>query len=221
VGGAGDPRSDRAVGVGRPLASQARAPRLLYQHRVHVALDVLRVALRHQVVLPGEPVRPRPPKPPFPEMSWERNRIWIWDATHFTRAKRVAYAIVDVVTRYWIGYLLTSDQSRPTRQYSARSRNGLLICIAEILRSAKHGSRGAPARPRASFSGRRGALPLAPRERGEHEREHTTNGHDGPFERATVSIGIDPEHSLDPIAPHERQDAERGSDRRKREITPE
>ncbi len=62
-------------------------------------------------MLPGEAFRPRPPKPAFPEVCWEKNRIWIWDATHFTRAKRVAYAIVDVVTRYWIGYLLTSEQT--------------------------------------------------------------------------------------------------------------
>ena len=61
--------------------------------------------------LPGEPFRARPPKPPFPEISWEKNRIWIWDASHFTRCKRVAYAIVDVVTRYWIGYLLTTEQT--------------------------------------------------------------------------------------------------------------
>ena len=72
---------------------------------------LLRVALKHQVTLPGEPVRPRPPKPVFPEISWEKNRIWIWDCSHFTRAKRVAYAIVDVVTRYWIGYLLSSEQT--------------------------------------------------------------------------------------------------------------
>ncbi len=72
---------------------------------------VLRVALKHQVTLPGEPFRPRPVMPALPEIPWEKNRIWIWDATHFTRAKRVAYAIVDVVTRYWIGYLLTSEQT--------------------------------------------------------------------------------------------------------------
>jgi transposase InsO family protein len=72
---------------------------------------VLRVALKNKVVLPGEPVRARPPKPVLPEVPWEKNRIWIWDASHFTRAKRVAYAIVDVVTRYWIGYLLTSEQT--------------------------------------------------------------------------------------------------------------
>ena len=72
---------------------------------------VLRVALKHRLTLPGERFRPRPVKPVFPEVSWERNRIWIWDATHFTWCKRVAYAIVDVVTRYWIGYLLTSEQT--------------------------------------------------------------------------------------------------------------
>jgi putative transposase len=72
---------------------------------------VLRVALKHRVQLPGERFRPRPPKPAFPKISWEKNRIWIWDASHFTRCKRVAYAIVDVVTRYWIGYLLTTEQT--------------------------------------------------------------------------------------------------------------
>ena len=72
---------------------------------------LLRVALKNKVTLPGEPIRRRPPKPAFPEICWEKNRIWIWDATHFTRCKRVAYAIVDVVTRYWIGYLLTTEQT--------------------------------------------------------------------------------------------------------------
>jgi putative transposase len=77
---------------------------------------LLRVALKNQVTLPGEPVRPRPPKPAFPEICWEKNRIWIWDATHFTRAKRVAYAIIDVVTRYWIGYLLSIEQTHTQAQ---------------------------------------------------------------------------------------------------------
>ena len=77
---------------------------------------LLRVALKHQVVLPGEPFRPRPVMPAIPEVPWERNRIWIWDCSHFTRAKRVAYAIVDVVTRYWIGYLLTTEQTSTQAQ---------------------------------------------------------------------------------------------------------
>jgi hypothetical protein len=57
----------------------------------------------------GEPFRLRPVMPALPEVPWERSRIWIWDCSHFTRDKRVAYAIVDVVTRYWIGYLLTTE----------------------------------------------------------------------------------------------------------------
>ena len=90
---------------------------------------VLRVALKHRVHLPGEPVRPRPVLPAMPEVPWERNRIWIWDATHFTACKRVAYAIVDVVTRYWIGYLLTSEQTHSQVQLlfaSALEDQGLL-----------------------------------------------------------------------------------------------
>ena len=90
---------------------------------------LLRVALKHRVELPGEPHRPRPARPLLPELPWERNRIWIWDATHFTRARRVAYAIVDVVTRYWIGYLLSSEQSSTQAQLlftDALASQGLL-----------------------------------------------------------------------------------------------
>ena len=83
-----------------------------YTGRVFVSpSSVLRVAAKHQVSLPGEPPRPPQPARALPAISWERNRIWIWDATHFTTAKRVAYAIIDVVTRYWIGYLLTSEMT--------------------------------------------------------------------------------------------------------------
>jgi hypothetical protein len=53
---------------------------------------LLRVALCHKVTLPGERVCPRPVMLAFPEVPWERNRIWMWDATHFTSAGRVAYA---------------------------------------------------------------------------------------------------------------------------------
>jgi len=77
---------------------------------------LLRVALRHQVKLPEDPFRIPPPRPALPEVPWERNRIWMWDASHFPGARRVAYAIVDVVTRYWIGYLLSAEQSSTQAQ---------------------------------------------------------------------------------------------------------
>jgi transposase InsO family protein len=88
-----------------------------YTGRVFVSPStLLRVALKHRVVLPGEPIRARPVLPAMPQVPWEKNRIWIWDATHFSCAKRVAYAIVDVVTRYWIGYLLTTEQTSTQAQ---------------------------------------------------------------------------------------------------------
>ena len=72
---------------------------------------VLRVANSRDVSLPGEPARSLRPAPQLPEIPWEPNRIWIWDATHFTRSRRAVYAIVDVVSRYWIGWLSTTEQT--------------------------------------------------------------------------------------------------------------
>ena len=84
---------------------------------------VLRVALKHRVKLPGERFRAATCFGCyFPRFPWEQNRIWIWDATHFTRCKRVAYAIVDVVTRYWIGYLLTDRADPHSGAAAVRSR---------------------------------------------------------------------------------------------------
>jgi putative transposase len=100
---------------------------------------VLRVAAKHDLDLPGEP--PRPPQPPraLPEIPWERNRIWIWDASHFERCKRVAYAIVDVVTRYWIGCLLTSEMTSTQVQLlfgQALEDQGLLDPATGVLQGA-------------------------------------------------------------------------------------
>ena len=119
-----------------------------YIGKVFVAPStLLRVALKHRVVLLGERVRRRPPKPAFPEISWEKNRIWIWDATHFTRARRVAYAIVDVVSRYWIGYLLTSEQTHTQVQLlfaQALEDQGLLGegCRSTAITTVRSWSRG-------------------------------------------------------------------------------
>jgi len=104
---------------------------------------LLRVALRHQLRLPGEPARPRPRMPAFPEIPWQRNRIWIWDASHFPRAGRVAYAIVDVVTRYWIGYLLSAEQTHTQAQLlfaRALEDQGL----AELAETTGHDPGAAP-----------------------------------------------------------------------------
>lgn len=77
---------------------------------------LLRITEQAGVSLPGEPARPSRPVKPLPEVPWEPNRIWIWDATHFTRADRAVYAIVDVVSRFWIDTLVTTEQSSTSVQ---------------------------------------------------------------------------------------------------------
>ena len=63
------------------LSHRKLAHRGSYIGKVYVSPStLLRVALKHRVELPGEPVRPRPQVPVFPEIAWEKNRIWIWDA---------------------------------------------------------------------------------------------------------------------------------------------
>lgn len=53
------------------------------------------------------------------------------------RARRVAYAIIDVVTRYWIGYLLTSEMTSTQVQLlfaRALEDQGLLdLATGELL----------------------------------------------------------------------------------------
>lgn len=83
-----------------------------YLGRVFVSPStVLRITDDAGVSLPGERARPGRPAPQLPEIPWEPNRIWIWDATHFTRCDRAVYAIVDVVSRFWIDTLVTTEQA--------------------------------------------------------------------------------------------------------------
>jgi putative transposase len=84
-----------------------------YTGRVWVSPStVRRVLAAHGLVLP-EPVSRDPvPRPGWPEwLEWAPNRIWCWDATHFTRARRVAFAIVDVVSRRWIDTLVSVEET--------------------------------------------------------------------------------------------------------------
>ena len=44
-------------------------------------------------------------------LRWEPNKIWCWDVTHFPRARRAAFAIVDVVSRRWIDTLVSTEET--------------------------------------------------------------------------------------------------------------
>ena len=84
-----------------------------YQHRVWVSPSTFRrVLAAHGLVLPQAPPRRREPKRPRP--AWlvsEPNRIWISDVTHFSRARRCVFAIVDMAGRRWITTLVSAQES--------------------------------------------------------------------------------------------------------------
>jgi putative transposase len=84
-----------------------------YLHRVWVSPStVWRVLSTHDKVLPARP-RPEPtPKKPWPDwVELRPNSVWGYDVTHFTRAKRAVIAIIDLVSRYWINYLVSAEET--------------------------------------------------------------------------------------------------------------
>ena len=84
-----------------------------YQQLVWVSPSTFRrVLIEAGLSLPEPQPRSRSAKKPWPDwLVWEPNRIWIWDATHFTRSRRVCYAIVDMVSRKWIDTLVSVEET--------------------------------------------------------------------------------------------------------------
>lgn len=73
---------------------------------------VLRVLTGAGLHLPGAP--PREPRPARPWPEWAElvpGVIWIYDFTHFTRSKRCAVAVLDVVSRYWLATVVSAEES--------------------------------------------------------------------------------------------------------------
>lgn len=71
-----------------------------------------RVLAAHGLVLPEPPVRMPSTRKPWPDwLVWAPNRIWIWDVTHFSRARRAVFAIVDMVSRRWIDTLVSVEET--------------------------------------------------------------------------------------------------------------
>ena len=80
---------------------------------VHVSEStVLRVLAAEGLVLPGKPSRDPAVRAPWPDwVTWKPNVIWCYDFTHFTRAKRVAVAVIDVVSRKWLSTLVSAEET--------------------------------------------------------------------------------------------------------------
>ena len=84
-----------------------------YENLVWVSPSTLyRVLAAQGLVLPARAQRaPAPARPLGDWIEWRRHQIWIYDITHFPRAGRVAYAILDVVTRKWLATLVTAEET--------------------------------------------------------------------------------------------------------------
>jgi transposase InsO family protein len=80
---------------------------------VHVSEStMLRVLSAEGLVLPGKPAREPVVRAPWPEwVAWKPNVIWCYDFTHFTRARRVAVAVMDVVSRNWLATLVSAEET--------------------------------------------------------------------------------------------------------------
>ena len=84
-----------------------------YEKLVWVSPSTLyRVLAGEGLVMPARAQRTPAPARPLPDwIEWRRHQIWIYDITHFPRAGRVAYAILDVVTRKWLATLVTAEET--------------------------------------------------------------------------------------------------------------
>ena len=88
----------------------ARGSRLDLVHAS--AATVRRVLAAEGLVLQGHPPREPAIRAPWPEwVVWEPNSIWCYDFTHFTRARRVAVAVMDVVSRRWLTTLVSAEET--------------------------------------------------------------------------------------------------------------
>jgi putative transposase len=81
--------------------------------RVHVSeSSVLRVLTDAGVHLPAP--RTRPPRPRGAWPGWAElvpGVVWIYDFTHFSRSRRCAIAVLDVVSRSWLATVVSAEES--------------------------------------------------------------------------------------------------------------
>lgn len=71
---------------------------------------VRRIVRKHGLSLPKEYQPKLPPTRVWPDsITWEPNKIWIWDSRNFTKAKRHVVVIMDVVSRKWIEHIATPE----------------------------------------------------------------------------------------------------------------
>ena len=99
--------------AGIDRSHRKRAARGSRLELVHVsASTVRRILAAEGLVLQGPSPREPAVRAPWPEwIVWKPNSVWCYDFTHFTRAKRVAVAVLDVVSRRWLATLVSAEET--------------------------------------------------------------------------------------------------------------
>ncbi|MGH7920945.1 MAG: integrase core domain-containing protein [Candidatus Dormibacteraceae bacterium] len=84
-----------------------------YLERVWVSPSTVRRILAAQGLELHSPSRPGSSlRKPFPEwVEYRPNQLWIYDTTHFTRAKSALTVVEDLVSRTWIADILSSEDT--------------------------------------------------------------------------------------------------------------
>ena len=148
---------------------------------VHVSESTVRRVLAGQgLVLPGPPAREPAERKPWPDwLEWKPDRVWAYDFTHFTRAKRAVVAIMDMVSRKWVATVCSAEETSTQVEVcflAALEAEGLLADIdrsqTEALREALLSGR--PDRIEEAIDGGQVPLLLAVSDNGPQMRSHST-----------------------------------------------
>jgi transposase InsO family protein len=148
---------------------------------VHVSESTVRRVLAGQgFTLPGPAPREPAEKKPWPDwLEWKPNRIWAYDFTHFTRARRAVIAVLDMVSRKWVATLCSPEETSTQVEacfLAALEAEGLLDVVdqrdTEQLRQALLSGE----RDQLEIAVADGQLPmlLAVSDNGPQMRSHTT-----------------------------------------------
>jgi putative transposase len=148
---------------------------------VHVSESTVRRVLAAEgLVLEGLPPREPAPRAPWPDwLAWKPNRVWAYDFTHWTRARRASIALLDVVSRKWLA-TLTSAQESSTQAGAvftmALEAEGLLEAAGERATAALREAIASGEKDKVHALAGDGQLPLllAISDNGPQMRSHST-----------------------------------------------
>jgi len=105
-----------------------------YTERVWVApSSVRRVLAAHGLHLHPPPRPGTSARKPFPEwVEYRPNQLWIYDTTHFPRARSAVTVVEDLVSRKWLADIVSSEETSTQIEIvftDALAREGLLDAV--------------------------------------------------------------------------------------------